>query len=522
MTALESAPVSLPSDLVVRLQELLGSEGVLLEEAEVQEFQDPYWIAGDRTYRGSAVVLPESTEQVQAVVRLANEYDVPLWTTSQGRNNGYGGASPRVGGSLQVSLRRMNRVLEIDPELAYAVVEPGVRWLDLYEALETGGHRLRLSVPDIGWGSMVGNSLDNGVTYMPNGQDFSAACGMEVVLPDGELLRTGLGAQPGNPAWHVYKRGVGPVLDPLFMQSNLGIVTRMGVWLQPTPEAYQTLSLNIQHTSDLGAAVDAVRDLMLSGLVRGVPCFYSAPLNGTIIKDLPMQPGTVWTEEQLDQYGRDTGLGRWSVRIALWDDPDVMEVKRRKIAQVWARIPDSSVYEGPVYTPEQYGDITNQTEKVQIGIPHLDLLELFPPFVGHVEVSPVAPMKGDVIDEVVDIISSTLVANGFMAQIGILAISARSAAVVTGINFDKTNPDMTKAALSVAHNLINELGERGYVPYRTHLHFMDDVAGHLSFNDGAYHRFLGKIKDAVDPRGILSPGRYGVWPTQNGEGQPER
>ena len=517
MTALDPAVGSLPTELVSRLQELLGTEAVLLEDEQVQEFQDPYWIPGDSTYRGSAVVLPASTEQVQAVVRLANEYDVPLSTSSQGRNNGYGGASPRVGGSLQLSLRRMDRVLEIDDELAYAVVEPGVRWLDLHEALEAGGHRLRLSVPDIGWGSMVGNSLDNGVTYMANGQDFSAACGMEVVLPDGELLRTGLGAQPGNPGWHVYKRGVGPVLDPLFMQSNLGIVTRMGVWLQPTPEAYQTLSLNIEHDTDLGAAVDAVRDLMLAGLVRGVPCFYGAPLNGTIIKDLPMQPGTAWTDEQLDDHGRETGLGRWSVRIALWDDPDVMAVKRAKILHIWSRIPGSSVYEGPVYTPDQYGEITNQTEKVQIGIPHLDLLDLFPPFVGHVEVSPVAPMKGDVVTEVVDIIRTTLVSNGFLAQIGILAISARSAAVVTGINFDKTNEDMTKAALSVAHNLINELGEQGYVPYRTHLHFMDDVAGHLSFNDGAYHRFLGKIKDAVDPRGILSPGRYGVWGSQGSE-----
>jgi 4-cresol dehydrogenase (hydroxylating) len=517
MTALDAAPGALPTELVSRLQELLGTEAVLLEEAQIEEYRDPYWIPGDSTYHGAAVVLPENTEQVQAVVRLANEFDVPLWTTSQGRNNGYGGAAPRVGGSLQVSLRNMNRVLEIDGELAYAVVEPGVRWLDLHEALEAGGHRLRLSVPDIGWGSMVGNSLDNGVTYMANGQDFSAACGMEVVLPDGEVLRTGLGAQPGNPGWHVYKRGVGPVLDPLFMQSNLGIVTKMGVWLQPTPEAYQTLSLNIERHSDLGAAVDAVRDLMLAGLVRGVPCFYSAPLNGTIIKDLPMQPGAAWTEEQLDEHGRETGLGRWSVRIALWDDPDVMAVKRSKITDVWSRIPGSTVYEGPVYTPEQYGEITNQTEKVQIGIPHLDLLNLFPPFVGHVEVSPVAPMKGEVITEVVRTIGDTLVANGFMAQIGILAISARSAAVVTGINYDKTNEDMTKAALSVAGNLINELGHQGYVPYRTHLHFMDDVAGHLSFNDGAYHRFLTKIKDAVDPRGILSPGRYGVWPSRRGE-----
>ena len=56
---------------------------------------------------------------------------------------------------------------------------------------------------------------------------------MEVVLPNGELMRTGMGAMPGNRSWHVYKRGLGPTPDQLFMQSNFGIVTKMGVWLMP-------------------------------------------------------------------------------------------------------------------------------------------------------------------------------------------------------------------------------------------------------------------------------------------------
>ena len=113
------------------------------------------------------------------------------------RNNGYGGPAPRVRGSVIVSLRNMNRVLEINEESAYAVVEPGVRWFDLYEAITAGGHRLMLSIADLGWGSVVGNALDHGVTYMPYGADFMAPCGMEVVLPSGELLRTGMGAMPG-------------------------------------------------------------------------------------------------------------------------------------------------------------------------------------------------------------------------------------------------------------------------------------------------------------------------------------
>jgi len=48
----------------------------------------------------------------------------------------------------------------------------------------------------------------------------------------------GHGAMPGNRAWHVYKRGLGPTADQLFMQSNYGIVTKMGVWLMPSPECY--------------------------------------------------------------------------------------------------------------------------------------------------------------------------------------------------------------------------------------------------------------------------------------------
>ena len=89
-------------------------------------------------------------------------------------------------GSVIVSLRNMNRVLEINEERGYAVVEPGVRWFDLYEAIKAGDHRLMLSIADLGWGGVVGNTLDHGATYMPYGVDMGMQCGMEVVLADGD------------------------------------------------------------------------------------------------------------------------------------------------------------------------------------------------------------------------------------------------------------------------------------------------------------------------------------------------
>ena len=73
-----------------------------------------------------------------------------------------------------------------------------------------------MSVPDLGWGSIVGNALEHGVGYTPLGDHFDAKCGMEVVLANGELLRTGLGGLEAPRAWHVYKHGCGPTLDGLF------------------------------------------------------------------------------------------------------------------------------------------------------------------------------------------------------------------------------------------------------------------------------------------------------------------
>ena len=129
----------------------------------------------------------------------------------------------------------MNKVLEINEKLGYAVVEPGVRWFDLYEAIKAGGHKLMVSIADLGWGSVIGNSLDNGATYMPYGVDQASWCGMEVVLPNGELMRTGMGAMPGNKAWHLYKRSLGPSADLCSRSPTTGSSRRWATGSCPSP-----------------------------------------------------------------------------------------------------------------------------------------------------------------------------------------------------------------------------------------------------------------------------------------------
>jgi len=495
----------------------LGPEAVLTSDQEMAEFRDPFSFASWHEYTGSAAVVPTTVEQVQEVVRIANRHRVPLWTHSQGRNNGYGGPAPRVKGSVVVSLREMNRVLEINEESAYAVVEPGVRWFDLYDALKAGGHRLMPSIADVGWGSVIGNTLDHGVTYLPQGQDMAAACGMEVVLADGDLLRTGMGAMTDNRAWHVYKRGLGPMLDQLFMQSNFGIVTRMGYWLQPWPEVYMPLWLRVWNEDDLPQVIDVLRELLLDGTVRMVPQVVNTVLLSAVYSSREQwwqQEGPI-PDEILDKMGRELEIGRWMMRFALYEDEVVADHKFAKIKRAFERIPGAEVW-GEKHSPEAIPELENPVERVQGGVPSMDLNQMAAWYGGteggHVGFSPVAPLTGSDAVALRDLLRGMIEAAGLDYMAALIPISARSFIAVTLIIFDTKDEAQARSAYDVAKKLVSEAGKLGYGEYRAHLDFMDLAADQYDFNEHAYRRFTERLKDSLDPNGILSPGRHGIWP----------
>src|ERR1700733_3651300 len=115
MTTLETPNVSAEAQGKA-IDAMISAPGAVATGGEDLEFfRAPYGYAGDPSICAAAV-FPSSVEEVQAVLRIANQYRVPLWTSSTGRNNGYGGAAARVPGSIAVSLRRMNRVLEVNEE----------------------------------------------------------------------------------------------------------------------------------------------------------------------------------------------------------------------------------------------------------------------------------------------------------------------------------------------------------------------------------------------------------------------
>ena len=205
----------------------VGKDWVFTSKEDTDLYRDaysPFWGEAEEKLV-SAAVAPDSVEQVQAVMRIANQHRIPIYPISTGKNLGYGGSAPVLSGSVVLDLKRMNRILEVDEKNAFVLVEPGVSYFDLYRHIQERGLKLWIDCPDPGWGSVIGNAVDRGGGYTDAlyRNHFDAHCGMEVVLPNGELLRTGMGALPGAKTWQQYKSGYGPWFSRRVMISTRGI-----------------------------------------------------------------------------------------------------------------------------------------------------------------------------------------------------------------------------------------------------------------------------------------------------------
>src|SRR6478735_8086556 len=497
----------------------IGAEKVASDAESLEDFQDPFQVPGDATNLPSAVVSPTSVDDVQAVVRIANQFRIPLWPISRGKNNGYGGAAPQVRGTVMLSFKNMSKVLEINEELGYAMVEPGVSWFDLHDAIEAGGHNLVASIVDIGWGGVVSNTLEHGLTYMPYSLDQASHGGFEVVMPDGNVLRTGSGAMDNNPTWPLYKRGLGPTSTELFMQSNYGIVTKMGYWLMPKPEVYMPLWLQLWDDAHLPAVVDALRELMLNGTIEMRP-----QLGNTLVIASTMTARAEWydgpgamPDEIIDKIATDLGLGRWTMRFALYGDETIVDHNFAKLKRRFESIPTVSVF-GQKHGADAWESLPNPHERVQIGVPSLDLYKMAGwtggDEGGHVDFSPVIPLTAQHAKAADALFSKMCTDAGYDYLGGMLPINARSTTFINVIPFDTKNETQVEGAYEHAKRMVAAAGKLGYGEYRAHPSFVDLAAEQFGFNNHAQRRFNETIKDTLDPNGIIAPGKSGIWGTR--------
>jgi 4-cresol dehydrogenase (hydroxylating) flavoprotein subunit len=499
-------------------ESIVGMPNVCRPGAALDLYFDPFMPAANpRAFAPSAALLPADIDEVRAILRVANETHVPLWTVSTGRNFAYGGAAPRLSGSVVLDLQRMNRILAVDERLAYALVEPGVSYFDLYAHLRDGGYRLWVDPPAAGWGSVTGNTLERGFGTTPYGDHASTQCGMEIVLANGDLVRTGMGAIETGTAWQLYRPGYGPAFDALFTQSNYGVVTKMGVWLMPAPRAYLLGEVQAPNEADLAALVDVLRALQLDGTIRN-----HAAIEGAIRRAAGIAPRTRWfdgvgpmPESVVQAMQRDLGIGRWNLHFGLYGEPEVIDAQRRVVERAFAVVPGARITAARYATGEHQADEPQGgADRNLAGIPTMSAFRMLDWLGGagaHVDFSPLCPAEGRDAMRQYMLVKTRAAEYGFDYYGGFTAAGRHLHHVFAAI-FTRGRREEAERAGDLLRALMSDARAAGYGVYRSHLLYMDFAAAQYSFNDGALLRLAETIKDALDPQGVLSPGKQGVWP----------
>ena len=500
-------------DAIGELREALGADGVIAQDdARIGSYTDAYTPRQPEDNAPSAGVAPFNVEQIQQVLAVARKRKIPLWTVSTGRNFGYGGAAPRKAGCIVLDLKRMNRIIEVNEKHAYAVVEPGVTYYDLYTYLRE--HDLKLwpdpSAP--AWGGVLGNFADRGVGYTPYGEQFTAQCGMQVIRANGTVVDTAMGTVPQARSKHLYKYGHGPWVDGIFTQSNFGVITQIGIWLMPEPPGYRPYMITFPEEDDIHAITEVVRPLKLNMLIPNAAIMVGLiwEAAASVTKAQYFDGKGVMPASARRKMAEHLRIGSWNFYGALYGPEPIMDTDWNVIEESFRQVKGARFYSAA----DRQRDVSFEYRaKLMRGIPNMTefgLLNWLGPG-SHIDFSPMSPVTGDGALKQFHVMRDLCHRYGF-DYIGEFLVGWRDMHHILMLVFDRNDEDHKRQVRELFVALVDEATREGYGEYRTHLDYMDEIAATYDWNDRALYRLNEVIKDTLDPDGILAPGKQGIWP----------
>jgi glycolate oxidase len=301
-----------------RFEELLGHGAVITDPVRLRTYECD-GLTHHRVMPG-IVVLPETAEQIAAVVRVCNEYGLPF--VARGAGTGLsGGALPRADGVLIVT-SKMRRILSVDVANRRAVVEPGVTNLAITEAVRDLGYYYAPDPSSQQVCTIGGNVAENsgGAHCLKYGFTVNHVLALEIVTPDGDIVEL----SDSDPGYDLLGAFIGS-------EGTLGIATKVTVRLTRAPETVTTLLAAFKDIEQGGQAVSAVIGggivpaaiemmdaLAIEAAEAAVACAYPVGAGAVLIVELDGP-----AEEVAHQFGEVTRIceesGAFELRIA--DDP---------------------------------------------------------------------------------------------------------------------------------------------------------------------------------------------------------
>ncbi len=520
----------------------IGAEGVLSSSDELDIYTQS---ACGSQRQVIAVLRPASLEQVQRIIKTANEFMIPLYPISCGKQWGMGSRLPVKDGAAIVDLSGMNRIIAIDEQFHYAVVEPGVTQRQLLDHIKSNNLPLMLNVTGSGSDtSLIGNAMDRGVGYFDSrAHEIS---NMQVVLGNGETIQTGFGHYENARTKNLYPHGVGPALDGLFPQGNFGIVTSACIDLMPKPDAHMAAIIKIDSEDKLPSLINALVMLRSRGVITTVAHIGNRERSYITLAPLLYEqllqagePDGEATRTKAVQMLEVGGFGPWSAAIGVLGTKaqlklarkeirsavggfaktmflnDALIEKARALAKKLAFIP--AVHTQlmmlnaiePVYGFTR-GEATNQSLKSVYwaagDFEHLDNPDPDHSHSGVLFCLPIIPAHGETVLEVVRDTRETFARCGFEAAITVNLMGTKAIEGVVSLAFDRRNAEQSKAAHACIQEMEARYMEQGFPPYRVGINSMHHV---VSEND-CFWKTVRDLKAALDPNNIIAPGRYNI------------
>jgi glycolate oxidase len=320
-------------ELIAQLEDIVGKNGVMSAPAELAVYG---YDGSIERHTPDVVVLPTSTAQVAAIMQLAARNGVPV--VPRGAGTGVSGGSVPIAGGIVLGTARMKRIVEVNVEDRYAVVEPGVINLDVSAAAAPFGLSY---VPDPSSqtvSTIGGNVAENagGPHCLLYGMTSNHVLGMELVLPNGDVVNVG-GVAPDATGYDLRGALVGA-------EGTLAVVTKIIVRLIPRPTDARTLLAMFSRLEDAGSAVSAIiaqgiipaaleimDGLMMRAVEAAVHAGYPPDAEAVLLVEVDgYAEGLDDMTAEIEQICRDNGAGQ--IRLAATADERAALWRGRKSA----------------------------------------------------------------------------------------------------------------------------------------------------------------------------------------------
>ena len=506
------------------------------------------------------VITLSQASEIKLILDLANqcakneELAFSLYPISTGNNWGYGTSQPTglSNNIILLDLGRLTNITHFDSELGLVTLEPGVTQQQLSDFLHQHNHDYMVPVTGAGPScSILANALERGYGITPYTDHFSAVTSIQGYWANGRPYQSAvneLDASEDKLVDKTFKWGLGPYLEGLFTQSNLGIVSQMTIRLAKIKPDFTSFFIQMQDDALLEKAVPLIRDVLQSyeGIVGAINLMDQRRLLSMFAKNPNGSDAhQVMHSNDINELATDLRAPSWTIVGSIYGTTRVVNAVKKEINNIFKQLPCKRIYSNsptivlankvidtlPPWLIKKIPTLTkvaeqldsfNKGKEIMLGKPNKVALKLAywrhkdadsfdketlspgQDGCGLLWYAPLITMKAKKMREFVEFIRETCPKFNIEPFITFTNLKHDCVDSTIPIVFDLSNPKAVNDAHNCLKMLVEEGLKKGFVPYRLNV----DQQQWLLNKDSDFWQTVNQLKSSLDPNNILSQGRY--------------